>query len=87
MHRGFTRREDLEKHIRAGAQFVILSAPLKSEEVETVIHGVGVQGRNSAIISCSSCTTNALRRLLKSSARPIGVEKAAMTTVHERSDH
>ena len=54
----FTRREDLEKHVRAGTQFVILSAPSKSEEVETVIHGVGTQGRASAIISCASCTTN-----------------------------
>ena len=42
-----TRREDLEKHIRAGARFVLLSAPSKGEEVETVIHGVNVAGRHS----------------------------------------
>ena len=34
-----TRREDLEKHVRAGARFVLLSAPSKGGEVETVVHG------------------------------------------------
>ncbi len=50
-----TRREDLEKHVRAGARFVLLSAPSKSEEVETVIHGVNAPGGAPAIISCASC--------------------------------
>ncbi len=36
----FTRREDLEAHIRAGARYVILSAPSKGDEVETIVHGV-----------------------------------------------
>ena len=40
----FARRQDLEKHIRAGARFVILSAPSKDEDVETVVHGVNVPG-------------------------------------------
>ena len=34
-----TRREDLEKHIHAGARVVLLSAPAKGAEVETVVHG------------------------------------------------
>ena len=36
----FTRREDLDAHIRAGARYVILSAPSKSDDVETIVHGV-----------------------------------------------
>ena len=36
----FTRREDLEAHIRAGARYVILSALSKSDDVETIVHGV-----------------------------------------------
>ena len=40
----FTRREDLEKHIRAGAGMVLLSAPAKGAEVETVVHGVNAAG-------------------------------------------
>ena len=37
-----TRREDLEKHVRAGARFVLLSAPSKDENVETLVHGANV---------------------------------------------
>ena len=36
----FTRREDLDAHIRAGAGYVILSAPSKGDGVETIVHGV-----------------------------------------------
>src|SRR6476469_4764275 len=35
----FSRREDLTKHIAAGARFVILSAPAKDEDIPTVVHG------------------------------------------------
>jgi len=77
-----TRREDLEKHVRAGAQFVLLSAPSKGEEVETVIHGVNTQGGTGAIVSCASCTTNCITPIVEVIGRRIGVEKAAMTTVH-----
>src|SRR5687768_13406601 len=33
----FTKREDLEKHVQAGAKYVILSAPTKSDDVPTVV--------------------------------------------------
>ncbi len=36
----FTKREDLKKHIQAGAKYVLLSAPAKSDDVDTVVHGV-----------------------------------------------
>src|SRR5829696_7461523 len=36
----FTKRSDLLKHIDAGARFVILSAPAKSDDVPTVVHAV-----------------------------------------------
>jgi threonine dehydrogenase-like Zn-dependent dehydrogenase len=36
----FTRDEDLAKHLQAGASYVILSAPTKSDAVPTVVHGV-----------------------------------------------
>jgi glyceraldehyde 3-phosphate dehydrogenase (phosphorylating) len=77
-----TKREELEKHIRAGAQFVLLSAPSKGEELETVIHGVNTQGGTGAIVSCASCTTNCITPIVEVIGRRIGVEKAAMTTVH-----
>jgi glyceraldehyde 3-phosphate dehydrogenase len=77
-----TRRDDLERHIRAGARFVLLSAPSKNEEVETIVHGVNVPGGASAIISCASCTTNCITPIVEVIGRRIGFKKAAMTTVH-----
>ena len=77
-----TRREDLEKHIRAGARFVLLSAPSKDEAIETVVHGVNAAGTTSTIISCASCTTNCITPIVEVIGRRIGFRKAAMTTVH-----
>ena len=77
-----TSREDLEKHVRAGARTVLLSAPSKGEGVETVVHGANVRGSTSAIISCASCTTNCITPIVEIIGRRIGLEKAVMTTVH-----
>jgi glyceraldehyde 3-phosphate dehydrogenase len=79
----FREPEDLAKHIEAGARFVILSAPAKSEDVPTVIHAVNPLSRNPAqIISCASCTTNCITPVVEIMARRIGVKKATMTTIH-----
>jgi glyceraldehyde 3-phosphate dehydrogenase len=75
-------RDDLEKHIRAGARFVLLSAPSKDEAIETVVHGVNAAGGTSAVISCASCTTNCITPIVEVIGRRIGFRKAAMTTVH-----
>jgi glyceraldehyde 3-phosphate dehydrogenase len=76
------RREDLEKHIHAGARIVLLSAPSKDGEVETVVHGVNVPGASRSIISCASCTTNCITPIVEVVGRRIGFRKAVMTTVH-----
>jgi len=77
-----TRREDLEKHVHAGARAVLLSAPSKSTEVETIVHGANKASDNSAIISCASCTTNCITPIVEVVGRRVGFEKAMMTTVH-----
>ena len=77
-----TRREDLERHVRAGARFVILSAPSKDAGVETVVHGVNVPEGAPAILSCASCTTNCITPIVEVIGRRVGLEKAVMTTVH-----
>ena len=78
----FARRSDLEKHIRAGARIVLLSAPSKGAEVETVVHGVNVAEGTSGIISCASCTTNCITPIIEVIGRRVGFRKAVMTTVH-----
>ena len=78
----FTKREDLEKHVQAGAEYVVLSAPAKSEDIVTVVHGVNTADGNTNIIACASCTTNCITPVVEIIGRRIGIEKAIMTTVH-----
>jgi glyceraldehyde 3-phosphate dehydrogenase len=78
----FTRRHDLEKHILAGARVVLLSAPSKDADVETVVRGANVSEGTSAIISCASCTTNCITPIVEVIGRRIGFNKAVMTTIH-----
>jgi ABC-type multidrug transport system ATPase subunit len=78
----FTREEDLKKHVQAGASYVILSAPTKSETVPTVVHGVNRPDGEPQLISCASCTTNCITPVIEIAHRRIGVERAVMTTVH-----
>lgn len=79
----FKERGDLVKHIEAGARFVILSAPAKSEDVPTVIHAVNqVRQGPAQIISCASCTTNCITPVVEVISRRIGIKKATMTTIH-----
>ena len=78
----FTTEEELRRHIRAGASYVILSAPTKSQNVPTVVHGVNRPDGEPRIISCASCTTNCITPVIEIAHRRIGVERAVMTTVH-----
>lgn len=78
----FTKGPDLAKHIEAGAKNVVLSAPTKSEDVPTVVHGVNTPDGEAHAISCASCTTNCIAPVLEVLHRRLGVEKAVMTTVH-----
>ncbi len=78
----FTRRKDLEKHLRAGARLVLLSAPSNDKAVETIVHSVNVPGGRRGAVSCASCTTNCITPIVEVIGRRIGFEKAVMTTVH-----
>ncbi len=78
----FTTGQDMQKHIQAGASYVILSAPTRSEAVPTVVHGVNRPDAGPQVISCASCTTNCITPVIEVAHRLIGVERAIMTTVH-----
>jgi glyceraldehyde 3-phosphate dehydrogenase len=79
---GLKRLEELEKHLQAGARFVLLSAPSQGGGVETVVHGANAPKGASGIISCASCTTNCITPIVEVIGRRVGFEKALMTTVH-----
>ena len=81
----FTKKEDAEGHIAAGAKKVIISAPGKNG-VKTLLYGVNHEEYDSAehnVVSNASCTTNGLAPvvyvLLKEG---IGIETGLMSTIH-----
>lgn len=78
----FRKREDAEKHIYAGAKNVVISAPSKSKDTPTVLHGVNTLGGETSIFSCASCTTNNIGPVLEIIDRRIGIKKAILNTVH-----
>ena len=81
----FTKREDAQKHLDAGAQKVIISAPATDPDV-TVALGVNFESDYDAeahhIISNASCTTNCLAPVAKVLHETFGLEKGLMTTIH-----
>ncbi|RAG83342.1 type I glyceraldehyde-3-phosphate dehydrogenase [Streptacidiphilus pinicola] len=78
----FRREGELQRHLQAGARFVILSAPARTETVATVVHGVNRTPDGPQVISCASCTTNCITPVVEVLERRIGVQRAVMTTVH-----
>ncbi len=79
----FTKKEDAEKHIKAGAKKVIISAPGKGY-MKTIVYNVNSENLDGTetIISAASCTTNCLAPVLKVIEDNIGIVKGYMTTVH-----
>ena len=78
----FNTRNDLEKHLEAGAKKVILSAPPKGDGIDMVVFGVNKPSGDNDIISCASCTTNCIAPVVEILDRRLGVKKATLTTVH-----
>jgi glyceraldehyde 3-phosphate dehydrogenase len=81
----FTKSEDANKHVIAGAKKVVVSAPATGADVATLVLGVNEGTYDPAIhtiISNASCTTNCLAPLAKVFMDEFGIERGLMTTVH-----
>jgi glyceraldehyde 3-phosphate dehydrogenase len=81
----FTDRESASKHLAAGADKVVISAPAKDPDV-TVVLGVNFDDAYDPaahrIISNASCTTNCLAPVARILNDDIGVVHGLMTTIH-----
>ena len=80
----FTTREGATKHLTAGAERVIISAPATDPDV-TLVLGVNDDAYDPSshrIISNASCTTNCLAPVAKILLDEFGIERGFMTTTH-----
>ena len=78
----FLDKPTAEKHLKAGARKVIMSAPSKDD---TPMFVFGVNDKSYAgqtIISNASCTTNCLAPVAKVLNDKWGIKRGLMTTVH-----
>jgi glyceraldehyde 3-phosphate dehydrogenase len=81
----FTDRESAAKHLAAGAQKVVISAPATDPDV-TVVLGVNFDQAYDRdqhhVISNASCTTNCLGPIAKVFHDTVGIKHGLMTTIH-----
>ncbi len=80
----FTKREGAEKHLKAGAERVLITAPATDPDL-TVVMGVNHDAYDPTkhrIVSNASCTTNCLAPVAKVLNDRFGIERGLMTTVH-----
>jgi glyceraldehyde 3-phosphate dehydrogenase len=81
----FTTHETAGGHLQAGAKKVVISAPVKSQEIKTLVMGVNHEQYDpnaDDVVSNASCTTNCLAPVVKVVLDNWGVEEGLMTTVH-----
>ncbi|ABI59822.1 MULTISPECIES: type I glyceraldehyde-3-phosphate dehydrogenase [Nitrosomonas] len=78
----FLTKELCEKHIKAGAPKVVMTAPSK-DDTPMYVYGVNDKTyQGEAIISNASCTTNCLAPIAKVLNDTWGIKRGLMTTVH-----
>jgi glyceraldehyde 3-phosphate dehydrogenase len=80
----FTKREDAQKHLDAGAEKVVISAPATDPDVTIVlgVNGDAYDKERHRIVSNASCTTNCVAPLAKVLNDAWGIESGFMTTIH-----
>lgn len=79
----FTDSEGMTKHLHDSVNKVILSAPAKGGDVKTVVLGINdADGDGQTLINNASCTTNCVAPVTQVIMDKIGIQKAAMTTIH-----
>ncbi len=80
----YTKRADAQKHLEAGAKFVVATAPMDDAD-ETFVFGINHKKFNPQkhkVVSAGSCTTVCSTLTIKVLEEAFGIEKAFINTVH-----
>ncbi len=82
----FVDKVSAEKHLKAGAKKVIISAPAKDQQQDVKYLVLGINDhlltKDDNIVSNSSCTTNCVAPMIKVIDDLWGIEEGFITTVH-----
>jgi glyceraldehyde 3-phosphate dehydrogenase (phosphorylating) len=80
----FTKRDEAQKHIDAGAKKVVISAPATEPDL-TIVLGVNddqYDKESHHVVSNASCTTNCIAPMAKVLHDSFTIEHGFMTTIH-----
>ncbi len=80
----FRDRISSEKHLEAGAKYVLISAPAKEEDI-SMIYGINHQDfdpEKHKIISAASCTTTCLAPIVQTLNKAYGIKHGTVITTH-----
>ncbi|MGE3445865.1 MAG: ArsJ-associated glyceraldehyde-3-phosphate dehydrogenase [Acidimicrobiia bacterium] len=82
----FKTAEALQPHLQQGARKVVVACPVKSSGVLNIVMGCNdhlYEPTRHDIVTAASCTTNCLAPVVKVLHEAIGIERGAITTVHD----
>lgn len=82
----FKTTETLEPYFDRGVRKVIVAAPVKSDGVLNIVMGCNddlYDASQHHIVTAASCTTNCLAPVVKVLHEQIGIERGAITTIHD----
>jgi len=82
----FRTVETLEPYFAAGVRTVVVAAPVKADEALNVVMGCNdhlYDATRHRIVTAASCTTNCLAPVVKVLHGAIGIERGAITTMHD----
>ena len=79
-------RDLLQAYLDQGVKRVVVTAPVKANDVLNVVMGVNEELYDPAlypIVTAASCTTNCLAPVVKVIHRELGIKHGSMTTLHD----
>jgi glyceraldehyde 3-phosphate dehydrogenase len=82
----FKTAQDIQPHLDNGARKVVVACPVKSEGVLNVVMGCNDHLYDPVahdIVTAASCTTNCLAPVVKVLHEAVGIERGAITTIHD----
>ena len=76
----------LNLYLKQGVKRVVVSAPVKDEQVANIVVGVNHNIFDPAIhriVTAASCTTNCIAPIVKVIHEKLGIEQTSFTTIHD----
>jgi glyceraldehyde 3-phosphate dehydrogenase len=82
----FKSNAKLQPYFDAGVKKVVVSAPVKEDDVANIVMGVNdaiYDAEVHKVVTAASCTTNCIAPVVKVMREKLGIEQASFTTIHD----